>query len=129
MNILINVMSDPFFISGMIITLAGLWFAVVSFRQYGIQMGLLRDWVSREEWAGKIMHVPLESWLRTGTTRGEYSLYECHFFADLGNKRKKHRAHVAVKSNDIHKLKKGLTLTVKYSDDKLPRIAVMNVFD
>lgn len=62
MNILINVMSDPFFISGMIITLAGLWFAVVSFRQYGIQMGLLRDWVSREEWAGKIMHVPLESW-------------------------------------------------------------------
>ncbi|GJL37029.1 hypothetical protein TUM17576_38490 [Enterobacter hormaechei] len=129
MNILINVMSHPFFISGLIITLAGLWFAAVSFRQYGIQMRLLRDWVSREEWAGKIMHVPLESWLRTGTTRGEYSLYECHFFADLGNKRKKHRAHVAVKSNDIHRLKKGLTLTVKHSDDNPLRMAVMSVFD
>jgi hypothetical protein len=44
-------------------------------------------------------------------------------------KREKIPCHVAVKSNDIHKLKKGLTLTVKYSDDKLPRIAVMNVFD
>lgn len=122
-------MSDPFFISGMIITLAGLWFAVVSFRQYGIQMRLLRDWVSREEWAGKIMHVPLESWLRTGTTRGEYYLYECYFFADFAKKRKKYRARAAVKPNDIHRLKKGLTLTVKHSDDNPPRMAVMSVFN
>ncbi|MDU6686902.1 MAG: hypothetical protein E6470_25325 [Enterobacteriaceae bacterium] len=92
-------------------------------------MRLLRDWVSREEWAGKIMHVPLESWQRTGMKRGEYYLYECYFFADFAKKRKKYRARAAVKPNDIHKLKKGLTLTVKYSDDKLPRIAVMNVFD
>ena len=106
MNIFINVMSDPFFISGLIITLAG-----------------------REELAGKTIHVPLESWQRTGTKRGEYYLYECYFFADFAKKRKKYRARAAVKPNDIHKLKKGLTLTVKYSDDKLPRIAVMNVFD
>lgn len=48
MNILINVMSDPFFISGLIITLVGLWSAVVFFKQYGVQARLLRDWVSRE---------------------------------------------------------------------------------
>jgi hypothetical protein len=59
MNIFINVMSDPFFISGLIITLAGLWSAVVFFKQYGVQTRLLRDWVSREEWAGKTIHVPL----------------------------------------------------------------------
>lgn len=129
MNILINVMSDPFFISGLIITLAELWSAVVFFKQYGVQARLLRDWVSREEWTGKTIHVPLESWQRTGTKRGEYYLYECYFFADFAKKRKKYRARAAVKPNDIHKLKKGLTLTVKYSDDKLPRIAVMNVFD
>jgi hypothetical protein len=126
MNILINVMSDPFFISGLIITLAGLWLPL--FFKYGVQTRLLRDWVSREEWAGKTIHVPLESWQRTGTKRGEYYLYECYFFADFA-KREKYRARAAVKPNDIHKLKKGLTLTVKYSDDKLPRIAVMNVFD
>ena len=129
MNILVNVMSDPFFISGLIITLVGLWFAVVSFRQYGIQTRLLRDWVSREEWVGEITHVPLESWLRTGTTRGEYYLYECYFFANFGTKRKKYRANAAVKPNEIQKLKKGLTLTIKYSDDKSPRVAVMSVFD
>jgi hypothetical protein len=39
MNILINVMSDPFFISGLIITLAGLWSAVVFSSSMGYKRG------------------------------------------------------------------------------------------
>lgn len=127
MNILINVISDPFFIFGLIVTLAALWFAVVPFRRNGTQMRTLRDWVSREEWTGKTTDVPLETWLRTGAKHGEYYLYECYFSANFTTKTKKYHAKAAVRPNDIHKLKKGLTLVVKYSDDKSPKIAVMKI--
>lgn len=105
-------------------------FIVVSFvlmKPNKAEIATLKDWTSRDRWEGDVTHAQLESWYQTDTKYGNDFLYDFYFNATLNNVTRKFKAKGLVRPDDIHKLKKGLVLVVKYGPGSPPRLAVLAV--
>ncbi|UJD82443.1 hypothetical protein FS595_23100 [Serratia rubidaea] len=120
-------LTEPFFLFGIVVTVLALVLSFAMFKPNKSQLTTMKDWVSREKWTGTTIVVPLESWNQTDSKYGNDFFYDFYFMATIGQKPKRYCAKGLVRANDIHKLKKGLELVVKYSDDTPPKIAVINV--
>lgn len=75
----------------------------------------------------KQSEVPLESWRQTETKYGNDYIYDFYFNANINGSVKKYIAKGIVRPDDIHKLKKGMLLSVKYSNNTPLKIAVTSV--
>ncbi|MBH1931802.1 hypothetical protein [Serratia rubidaea] len=119
--------NDPFFVFGILTTIIVFILVVMMTRTRKSQLVAMRDWIYREQWTGNLITVPLESWRRTGTKYGDGFIYDLYFYLDVNKSKKKYFAKGIVNPNDIHKLKKGLGLIIKYSDNTPSNIAVMYI--
>ncbi|WP_312689302.1 hypothetical protein [Kosakonia sp.] len=87
----------------------------------------IRDWKLRDSWQGETITTPAETWQRTETKFGDDYFYDFFFSASLNNIHQQWCARGIVEPDQIHKLKKGITITVKYSTDRPPRLAVTHI--
>lgn len=58
---------------------------------------------------------------------GDDYFYTFYFYTTVNDVKKRYSAMCAVKSSQIHKIKKGLKLSVKYGCDNSPKMAVVNL--
>lgn len=120
-------LTEPSFIIGIIISIiVPILFFV--FMKSGKESGhLLLDWKTSSQWSGETVNVPVESWFQTDTKFGNDFIYDFTFNANIAGVDKKYPAKGLVRPDDIHKLKKGLTLVVKYNVEAKLKIAVIAV--
>jgi hypothetical protein len=122
-----NFITEPSFIFGIIVTIIALGISFSVFKPNKIEASAIKDWLSRDKWPGQIIQVPVESWRQTETKYGNDYIYDFYFSATIHGSAKKYIAKGIVRPNDIHKLKKGMLLSVKYSNDTPIKIAVISV--
>lgn len=111
----------------MVASVLGVMLAFSTLKPNKNEITTLRDWTSREKWDGQIMKAQIEIWQQTDTKYGNDFLYDFTFTASINNVTKKYIGKGLVKPNEIHKVKKGLTLIIKYSNDNPPRLAVIAI--
>jgi hypothetical protein len=122
-----NLITEPSFIFGIIVTIIALGISFSVFKPNKIEVSAIKDWLSRDKWPGQIIQVPAESWRRTETKYGNDYIYNFYFNATIDGSTKKYFAKGIVRPNDIHKLKKGILLSVKYSNNTPVKIAVIAI--
>lgn len=122
-----NVIREPSFIFGIVVTIIALGISFAAFKPNKAEVSAIKNWLSRDKWSGKTIHVPLESWRQTETKYGNDYIYDFYFNANINGSVKKYIAKGIVRPDDIHKLKKGMLLSVKYSNNTPLKIAVTSV--
>ena len=122
-----NLITEPSFIFGIIVTIIALGISFAAFKPNKTEVSAIKNWLSRDKWPGQIIQVPAESWRQTETKYGNDYIYDFYFSANIHGSAKKYIAKGIVRPNDIHKLKKGMLLSVKYSNDTPIKIAVISV--
>lgn len=122
-----NVITEPSFIFGIVVTIIALGISFAAFKPNKADVSAIKNWLSRDKWSGKTIHVPLESWRQTETKYGNDYIYDFYFNANINGSVKKYIAKGIVRPDDIHKLKKGMLLSVKYSNNTPLKIAVTSV--
>lgn len=109
------------------VTIIALGISFAAFKPNKSEVSAIKNWLSRDKWSGQTIQVPLESWRQTETKYGNDYIYDFYFSANINGYVKKYIAKGIVRPGDIHKLKKGMLLSVKYSNDTLVKIAVTSV--
>ncbi len=122
-----NVITESSFIFGIVVTIIALGISFAAFKPNKSEVSAIKNWLSRDKWSGQTIQVPLESWRQTETKYGNDYIYDIYFSANINGYVKKYIAKGIVRPGDIHKLKKGMLLSVKYSNDTLVKIAVTSV--
>lgn len=119
--------TEPSFIFGIIVTIVALGISFAAFKPNKAEVSAIKNWLSRDKWSGQTIQVPVESWRQTETKYGNDYIYDFYFSANITGSVKKYIAKGIVRPNDIHKLKKGMLLSVKYSNGTPVKIAVIAV--
>lgn len=122
-----NVIREPSFIFGIVMTIIALGISLAAFKPNKDGVSAIKNWLSRDKWFGQTIQVPVESWRQTETKYGNDYIYDFYFNANINGSVKKYFAKGIVRPDDIHKLKKGMLLSVKYSNDTPVKIAVTSV--
>lgn len=122
-----NVITEPSFIFGIVMTIIALGISFAAFKPNKDEVSAIKNWLSRDKWPGQTIQVPVESWRQTETKYGNDYIYDFYFSANITGSVKKYIAKGIVRPNDIHKLKKGMLLSVKYSNHTPVKIAVIAV--
>ncbi len=122
-----NVIMEPSFIFGIVVTIIALGISFAAFKANKTEVSAIKNWLSRDKWSGQTIQVPLESWRQTETKYGNDYIYDFYFNANINGSVKKYIAKGIVRPDDIHKLKKGMLLSVKYSNNTPLKIAVTSV--
>ncbi|HBT3292625.1 TPA: hypothetical protein QIB15_000283 [Klebsiella aerogenes] len=122
-----NVIMEPSFIFGIVVTIIALGISFAAFKPNKTEVSAIKNWLSRDKWSGQTIQVPLESWRQTETKYGNDYIYDFYFNANINGYVKKYIAKGIVRPDDIHKLKKGMLLSVKYSNNTPLKIAVTSV--
>ncbi|EMS9661174.1 hypothetical protein WMA07_001863 [Klebsiella aerogenes] len=122
-----NVIMEPSFIFGIVVTIIALGISFAAFKPNKTEVSAIKNWLSRDKWSGQTIQVPLESWRQTETKYGNDYIYDLYFNANINGSVKKYIAKGIVRPDDIHKLKKGMLLSVKYSNNTPLKIAVTSV--
>ncbi|MGR7139087.1 hypothetical protein ACU62P_09505 [Klebsiella aerogenes] len=122
-----NVITEPSFIFGIVVTIIALGISFAAFKPNKTEVSAIKNWLSRDKWSGQTIQVPLESWRQTETKYGNDYIYDFYFNANINGSVKKYIAKCIVRPDDIHKLKKGMLLSVKYSKNTPLKIAVTSV--
>lgn len=115
------------FIVGIIMTVIGLFVMFSIFKPNKNELVEIKNWKARDQWQGEIMTIEPESWSQTDTKYGNDFFYYFKVSLTIAGKENIHTAKGLVRPNDIHKLKKGIKVIVKYSEDTPPKIAVIDV--
>ncbi|MFP8383282.1 hypothetical protein [Klebsiella aerogenes] len=118
---------EPSFIFGIVVTIIALGISFAAFKPNKTEVSAIKNWLSRDKWSGQTIQVPLESWRQTETKYGNDYIYDFYFNANINGSVKKYIAKGIVRPDDIHKLKKGMLLSVKYSNNTPLKIAVTSV--
>lgn len=120
-------LTEPSFIIGIIFSVM-IPILFFMFMKSGKESGhLLLDWKTSSQWEGEIVNVPAESWYQTDTKVGNDFIYDFTFNANISGVSKKYTAKGLVRPDDIHKLRKGMPLVVKYNTKGKQKIAVVAV--
>ncbi|KAA9002630.1 hypothetical protein FJU30_03635 [Affinibrenneria salicis] len=90
-------------------------------------IGETKDWLSRERWKGELRETKLKSWEQTNATYGMDHFYSFNFDLEVNGDLKEYCAAALIRANDICRLKKGLTIIVKYDEMPPKKIAVTDV--
>ena len=122
-----NVITEPSFIFGIVVTIIALGISFAAFKPNKTEVSAIKNWLSRDKWSGQTIQVPLESWRQTETKYGNDYIYDFYFNANINGSVKKYIAKGIVRPDDIHKLKKGMLLSVKYSNNTHLKIEVTSV--
>ena len=122
-----NGIMEPSFIFGIVVTIIALGISFAAFKPNKSEVSAIKNWLSRDKWSGQTIQVPLESWRQTETKYYNDYIYDFYFSANINGYVKKYIAKGIVRPDDIHKLKKGMLLSVKYSNDTPVKIAVTSV--
>ena len=122
-----NVITESSFIFGIVVTIIALGISFAAFKPNKSEVSAIKNWLSRDKWSGQTIQVPLESWRQTETKYGNDYIYDFYFNANINGSVKKYIAKGIVRPDDIHKLKKGMLLSVKYSNNTPLKIAVTSV--
>lgn len=122
-----NVIMEPSFIFGIVVTIIALGISFAAFKPNKTEVSAIKNWLSRDKWSGQTIQVPLESWRQTETKYGNDYIYDFYFNANINGSVKKYIAKGIVRPDDINKLKKGMLLSVKYSNNTPLKIAVTSV--
>ncbi len=122
-----NVITEPSFIFGIVVTIIALGISFAAFKPNKTEVSAIKNWLSRDKWSGQTIQVPLESWRQTETKYGNDYIYDFYFNTNTNGSVKKYIAKGIVRPDDIHKLKKGMLLSVKYSKNTPLKIAVTSV--
>ena len=122
-----NVIMEPSFIFGIVVTIIALGISFAAFKPNKTEVSAIKNWLSRDKWSGQTIQVPVESWRQTETKYGNDYIYDFYFNANINGSVKKYIAKGIVRPDDIHKLKKGMLLSVMYSNNTPLKIAVTSV--
>ncbi|ENZ8714184.1 hypothetical protein ACHBI6_000519 [Klebsiella aerogenes] len=122
-----NVITESSFIFGIVVTIIAIGISFAAFKPNKSEVSAIKNWLSRDKWSGKTIQVPVESWRQTETKYGNDYIYDFYFNANINGSVKKYIAKGIVRPDDIHKLKKGMLLSVKYSNNTPLKIAVTSV--
>ncbi len=122
-----NVITESSFLFGIVVTIIAIGISFAAFKPNKSEVSAIKNWLSRDKWSGKTIQVPVESWRQTETKYGNDYIYDFYFNANINGSVKKYIAKGIVRPDDIHKLKKGMLLSVKYSNNTPLKIAVTSV--
>jgi hypothetical protein len=98
--------------------------AVKGVRGNGDEFKLIKDWSSKNSWAGTLTAATLISWEQTKAMNNFDYFYVLTFKIDALGGQGKYRAAGVVKVAQASLLKKGMKLTVKYHGIPPTKIAV-----
>ncbi|NIK38099.1 hypothetical protein FHY12_000384 [Xanthomonas arboricola] len=127
MKVKMHFLTETPFIVGILMTAIGLFVMFSIFKPDKNELVDIKNWKTKGEWHGEIMTTEPKSWSPTDTKHGDEFFYDFKVSLNIAGKRNLHTAKGLVGPNDIHKLKKGIKVTVKYSEDKPPKVAVIDV--
>ncbi|EGI3956047.1 hypothetical protein H3428_004125 [Escherichia coli] len=122
-----KVITEPSFIFGVVVTIIALVISFAAFKPNKTEVSAIKNWSSRDKWPGQIIQVPIDSWRQTETKYGNDYIYNFFFSANINDSDKKYIAKSIVRPDDIHKLKKGMLLSVKYSNGTPVKMVVISV--
>ncbi|CAD6081685.1 hypothetical protein [Escherichia coli] len=122
-----KVITEPSFIFGVVVTIIALVISFAAFKPNKTEVSAIKNWLSRDKWPGQIIQVPIDSWRQTETKYGNDYIYDFFFSANINGSVKKYIAKGIVRPDGIHKLKKEMLLSVKYSNDTPVKMAVISV--
>lgn len=115
------------FVIGVIITLCAIAISLSMLKPNKSQLKGIKEWITRDNWSGDVINVSTLNWCQNDAKYGDDYFYTFYFDITINGVKKRYSAMCAVKSSQIHKIKKGLKLSVKYSCDNPPKMAVVNL--
>lgn len=127
MKVKMNFLTETPFIVGIIMTVLGLFVMFSIFKPNKNELFEIKNWKTREEWQGEVITTEPKSWSQTDTKYGNDFFYNFKVPLTIAGKENILTAKGLVRPNDIHKLKKGVKVIVKYSDDIPTKVAVIDV--
>lgn len=115
------------FLIGVIITLCAIAISFSVLKPDKSQLKGIKEWVTRDDWSGDVIIVTALNWCQNDTKYGDEYFYTFYYNATIYGVKKRYSAMCAVKSSQIHKIKKGIKISVKYSCGDPPKMAVINL--
>ncbi|MBB4726167.1 hypothetical protein FHR58_000169 [Xanthomonas arboricola] len=115
------------FIIGILMTAIGLFVMLSIFKPNKDELVNIKNWKTKGEWHGEIITTEPKSWSPTGAKYGDEFFYNFKVSLNVAGKPNLYTAKGLVRPNDIHKLKRGIKVIVKYSEGKSPKVAVVDV--
>ncbi|ACX88207.1 hypothetical protein F6Q07_21485 [Pectobacterium parmentieri] len=122
-----NFLTETPFIVGIVMTFLSFFIVISLFKPNKNELLGIKNWKTRDKWQGTIVTTEIKSWSQTETKYGNDFFYNFDFPIDLNGKKKLYTAKGLVGPNDIHKLRKGMGIIVKYNEDSPPKVAVIDV--
>ncbi len=127
MKVKMGFLTETPFIIGIVVTICAVALSISMLKPNKTQLTGIKDWTTRDSWVGEVIVVPVESWYQNDSKYGNDFFYDFCFYAKINGVEKKYCAKGVVRPDDVHKIKKGISVAVKYSKDTPPKMAVLNV--
>lgn len=127
MKVRMHFLTETPFIVGIIMTVTGLFVMFSIFKPNKNELIEIKNWKTREQWQGEMITTEPKSWSQTDTKYGNDFFYSFKVPLTIAGKESMHTGKGLVRPNDIHKLKKGIRVIVKYSEDTPPKVAIIDV--
>lgn len=115
------------FIAGIIMTIIGLSVMFLLFKPDKNELIEVKNWKAREKWQGNIITIEPEGWSKTDTKHGDDFFYNFNVRLTFAGKEGIYSGKGLVSRSNIYKLKKGIKVTVKYSEEIPPKVAILEV--
>ncbi len=122
-----NFLTETPFIVGIIMTVIGLFVMFSIFKPNKNELVEIKNWKTREELQGEMITSEPKNWSQTDTKYGNDFFYNFKVPLTITGKENIHNAKGLVRPDDIHKLRKGIKVNVKYSEDTPPKVAVIDI--
>ncbi|AOR65421.1 hypothetical protein [Pectobacterium wasabiae] len=122
-----NFLTETPFIVGIAMTFLSFFIVISLFKPNKNELLGIKNWKTRDKWQGTTVTTEIKSWSQTETKYGNDFFYNFDFPIYLNGKEKLYTAKGLVRPNDIHKLRKGMEVVVKYNEDSPPKVAVIDV--
>ncbi|MCH9297904.1 hypothetical protein [Pantoea allii] len=115
------------FLIGVIITVCVTGLALSMLKPDKSQLKGIKNWISRDNWSGEVITVNAESWYQNDVRYGDDFFYTFYFIATINGVKKRYDAMCVLNFSQIHKIREGVKISVKYSRDEPPKMAVVNL--
>ena len=115
------------FIIGITMTVMGLLVMFLLFKPDKNELIEIKNWKARDEWQGYIITTEPVSWSQTNTQYDDGFFYNFNVRLTLSGKETICTGKGLVIKGKIYKLKKGIKVIVKYSDEIPSKVAILDV--
>ncbi|WIM55700.1 hypothetical protein P7T05_03820 [Pantoea anthophila] len=108
-------------------TVIGLFVMFLIFKPNKNELIEIKNWKTRDEWQGNVITIEPKSWSQTDTRYGNDFFYNFNVPLTVAGKEKVYSGKGLVRPNDIHKLKRGIRVIVKYNESNPPKVAIIDI--